>query len=79
MQILKVYDNGPPAMEVGTTQKYELKDKDSFRLTARPKFCAIFLETAKQKGSDCNASQLSCRLHYIPEGALERACTAGVT
>ena len=34
MQILKVYDNGPPAMEVGTTHKYELKDKDRFRLTA---------------------------------------------
>ena len=42
MQILKVYDNGPPAMEVGTTHKYELKDKDRFRLTARPKLCNIW-------------------------------------
>ena len=38
MQILKVYDNGPPA----TTHKYELKDKDRFRLTARPKLCNIW-------------------------------------
>ena len=43
------------------------------------RYGTIFLERAKQKGCDCNASQLSCRLHYIPEGALERACTAGVT
>ena len=38
-----------------------------------------YLERAKQKGCDCNAPQLSCRQRYIPEGALERACTAGVT
>ena len=43
MQILKVYDNGPPAMEVGTTHKYELKDKDRFRLTARPKLYNTYL------------------------------------
>ena len=41
MHILKVYDIGATAMEVGT-HKYELKDKDRFRLTARPKLCNIW-------------------------------------
>ena len=47
--------------------------------TKTDSYQSIFLERAKQKGSDCNASQLSWRQRDIPEGALERAFTAGVT